>query len=67
MLARKTFLLAELPRLGRNVPEPGEENVRELALNSYRILYEIKTTHIDILAIFHKRRDLKESEIARVP
>ena len=51
-LVRKTSLLDELPRLGRKVPEFGEENVRELSLYSYRILYEIKTTHIDILAAF---------------
>lgn len=25
---------------------------------SYRILYEIKSSHVDILAVIHKRRDL---------
>ena len=30
-LVRKTFLLDELPRLVRKVPELGEENVRELS------------------------------------
>ena len=51
--------------LVRKVPELGEENVRELSLYSYRILYEIKTTHIDILAVIHKRRDLQVGEIPR--
>ena len=37
-LVRKTFLLEELPRVGRVVPELNEENVRELSLYSYRIL-----------------------------
>lgn len=55
-LVHKTVLLNELPGLGRKVPEFNEENVRELALYSYHILYEIKTTHIDILAVIHKKK-----------
>ena len=66
-LVRKTLLLDELPRLGRKVPEFDEERVRELSLYSYRILYEINTTHIDILAVIHKRRDLQATEIPRQP
>ena len=34
---------------------------------SYRILYEIKTDRIDILAVIHKRRDLQTAEIPREP
>ncbi|MGZ8163821.1 MAG: hypothetical protein ACXW1W_16990 [Methylococcaceae bacterium] len=30
-----------------------------------RFLYEIKTTHIDILAVINKRRDLQAEEISR--
>jgi len=64
-LVRKTFLLDELPRMGRKVPELDDEDVWELSLYSYRILYEIKTTHIYILAVIHKRRDLLAEEIPR--
>ena len=64
-LVRKTFLLDELPRMGRKVPELDDEAVRELSLYSYRIVYEIKITHIDILAVIHKRRDLQIGEIPR--
>ena len=63
---RKTFLLDELPRMGRKVPKFDDEAVRELSLYSYRILYEIKITHIDILAVIHKWRDLQAEEIPRV-
>ena len=66
-LVRKTFLLDELPRMGHKVPELDGEAVRELSLYSYRILYEIKTTHIDILAVIHKRRDLQAEEIPKEP
>lgn len=64
-LVRKTFLLDELPRMGCKVAELDDEAVRELSLYSYRILYEIKNTHIAILAVIHKRRDLQAEEIPR--
>ena len=51
--------------MGRKVPELDEENVRELSQYSYRILYEIKASQIDILAVIHKRRDLQAGEIPR--
>lgn len=57
-IVRKTIRLEELPRIGRVVPEFEDENIRELSMYSYRILYEIKSSHIDILAVIHKRRDL---------
>jgi toxin ParE1/3/4 len=53
-LVRKTFLLDEMPRMGKKVPELDDEAVRELSLYSYRILYEIKTTHIEPLSSFSK-------------
>lgn len=64
-LVSKTIGLDDLPRLGRIVPELHEETVRELSLYSYRILYEIKPTHIEVLAVIHKRRDLQADEIPR--
>ena len=66
-MVRKTILLDELPRMGRKVPELNEESVRELSMYSYRILYEIKATHINILAVIHKRRDLQQQDIPREP
>lgn len=50
--------LDALPRIGRVVPELNEKTVREVSIYSYRIIYQIQPTHIDILAIIHKRRDL---------
>ena len=62
-VVRKTFLLDELPKMGRRVPECDNENVRELSQYSYRIFYEIKGNSIDILAIIHKQRELLAEEI----
>ncbi len=63
-LVEKTDALAELPRLGRVVPELGDDNVREISAYSYRILYEIKPGNdIVVLAVIHKRRDLSAEEV----
>jgi plasmid stabilization system protein ParE len=45
------------------VPELNEDTVRELSLYSYRVIYEIKEQDIFVLAVVHKRRDLKAEEI----
>lgn len=63
-LVDKADALAELPRLGRVVPELGDESVREIPAYSYRILYEIKAGDtIVVLAVIHKRRDLSPDEV----
>ncbi len=54
-----------LPRMGRIVPELNEEDVRELFLYSYRIIYEIKDEVIFVLAVVHQRRNLKDENIPR--
>lgn len=41
-MVAKTDALNELPRIGKVIPELGDDNLRELSLYSYRILYEIK-------------------------
>lgn len=64
-IREKTDILKRLPKTGKKVAELNDEQVRELALYSYRILYEIKDKGVFVLAIVHKRRDLKADDIAR--
>jgi toxin ParE1/3/4 len=64
-IREKTDILDELPRVGKTVPEVGDENVRELSLYSYRIIYEIKDRVVVVLAVVHKRRDLEKGDIGR--
>ncbi len=62
-MVEKTDILDEVPKLGKVVPEIKDDNIRELHLYSYRILYEIKPPNIEVLAVIHKRRDFKSEEI----
>jgi plasmid stabilization system protein ParE len=63
-MVRKTVGLDELPYQGRKVPELNDESIRELGLYSYRIIYEIKTNSIEILAVVHKRRNFTQEDLS---
>jgi len=43
--------------MGRVVPEIGDVNIRELFLYSYRLIYELSSDKIEILAIIHGKQD----------
>lgn len=64
-MAAKTDILDELPRVGKVIPELGDDNLRELHLYSYRILYEIRTQGVFVLAVIHKRREFDPQMIDR--
>jgi addiction module RelE/StbE family toxin len=56
--------LAELPRVGRKVPEADSNNIRELIVQSQRVIYAIDDDQdtINILALVHVRRDLASKD-----
>ena len=64
-IREKTDILEELPKAGKKVPELNDDEVRELTLYSYHIIYEIKSQDVFILAVVHRRRDLKAVDIER--
>ncbi|MCQ8105006.1 type II toxin-antitoxin system RelE/ParE family toxin [Methylomonas sp. SURF-2] len=64
-ITEKIEVLRELPKLGRMVPEIGEENVREIGLYSYRILYELISDTIYIHGVIHRRRHFKPEDLPR--
>jgi plasmid stabilization system protein ParE len=41
------------------VPEFRDEKIREIFVNSYRLVYRIKGNQISILALIHGRRDFQ--------
>jgi addiction module RelE/StbE family toxin len=51
--------LATFSRAGRKVPEFDDENIRELLVYSYRIIYRLHGNAIVIAAIIHGKRILQ--------
>lgn len=49
---KKVSRLKRFPKSGRVVPEFRREEIREILVGSYRIIYGL-TSQIDILTIFH--------------
>jgi toxin ParE1/3/4 len=64
-IVAKTEALTELPEIGRIVPEINDQNIRELIVYSYRLIYEISVAETVILAIIHGRRDFNSTWEAR--
>ena len=52
-------MLAQFPRSGRKVPEFDDENVRELIVYSYRIIYRLREEDVVIAAVIHGKRNLQ--------
>jgi addiction module RelE/StbE family toxin len=50
--------LESLPNRGRIVPELEDQNIRELFVYSYRLIYQIRKDTILILAVVHGKRQL---------
>ena len=57
---KRCEILERFPHAGRIVPEAGNENIRELIVGAYRIIYHIKNEKsIDILSVHHSYKLLK--------
>lgn len=55
--------LSEFPKRGRMVPEIGREEIRELLLGNYRVVYRVEERFISILTIRHGRQFLDPEEV----
>jgi plasmid stabilization system protein ParE len=47
---------AALPKSGREVPEVGREDVREVFVRSYRIVYRVFADEIHVVTVFEGHR-----------
>ena len=54
--------IKEYPSSGRIVPELNDENIREIFIYSYRVLYKISTNSVLILAVIHGKQLLNNIE-----
>ena len=55
--------LVTFPQRGRVVPEFNQENIRELLIENYRLVYRVKSTTIEILTVFEGHRRLTKNDI----
>jgi toxin ParE1/3/4 len=60
--SRQAICCRTKPRLGRVVPELGQQNIRERFVYSYRVIYEIQPEALHILAVIHGKRLLESVE-----
>jgi addiction module RelE/StbE family toxin len=50
--------LESFPESGRRVPESRDPKIRELLVESYRVIYRLKKGRVQILAVAHGARNL---------
>jgi plasmid stabilization system protein ParE len=65
-IIEKTKIIEESPEIGRIVPEFEDEEIREVFMYSYRIIYQIQHQSIVILTIIHGSRDLFKAHIPSI-
>ena len=58
-IVSRTRMLAQFPRSGRKVPEFDNEDIRELIVYSYRIIYQLQEHEVVIAAVIHGKRVLE--------
>ncbi len=56
-IIEKSEKLDSFPKMGRIVPEIRNDNVREIFIYSYRIIYEVIGEDIKILTLVHAKRN----------
>lgn len=49
--------LVEFPKKGRIVPERNDENLREIIIYSYRVIYRIMGEDIFVINVLHGRQN----------
>ena len=59
--------LEAFPESGRMVPEVGQENIREIILGNYRVIYRILNGDVEILTVYHSARLLDRSKLFQGP
>lgn len=62
-IVERTAKLSDTPNIGRVVPELDINEIREVFIYSYRIIYQIIPDGLAVLTVVHGHRDLKSSDI----
>jgi len=59
---RTSDRLREFPRSGRVVQEIGRDNIREVIIQNYRVIYRLLPEKVEILTVHHGARLLEAFE-----
>ena len=59
--------VAVFPSSGRIVPEIGRDDIREVILEKYRIVYQIRDDGVIVLTVFESHMHLSEPDIPVPP
>jgi toxin ParE1/3/4 len=57
--------IPDIPERGRIVPETNQKGIRELFIYSYRLIYQLSTDSISILAVIHGSRNITAIDIQK--
>ncbi len=57
-LRKSARTAAKMPRVGRRVPEVDMDDVREVVMRGYRIVYRIERNGVLVLTVFEGHRQL---------
>lgn len=55
--------LNDFPKIGRNVPEINDPNIREIFVYSYRLIYEVQEDNVTILGLVHFKQDFSSGDL----
>jgi plasmid stabilization system protein ParE len=66
-LAQATRGLTDFPRIGRTVPEIGQDQIREVLVHGYRIIYRLLEDEVEVLTVHHGSRPLEGFEPLNEP
>jgi toxin ParE1/3/4 len=59
-LRKSAKRVARFPRSGRSVPELRRDDIREVVVRNYRIVYRIEDDAIVVLVVFESHRQLSD-------
>ena len=62
-LVSQSLKIEDNPKIGRVIPEFGDEDIRELLIKGYRLVYRPGAGRIDILTVFEGHRRIRRNEI----
>ena len=61
-LRKSVGRLREFPLSGQVVPKVGEDSIREILFGSYRLIYRVTESRVEMISVFHSVKILGSGE-----